>query len=404
MSIHLWKLSKMKNYRNLILNALLDRYERSSYFKGITIQKRKISIILHKVFPEYGKSDCFAETDLIEKHVHELFEKQYIKAGKINEFGNREIILNMDEEILDQAYKDIGRVQLKDNRELFLEEINQYKTESFINEFILYIRNRTLHFQTLSPYLENNSITDLRNIINILNKMVNQKEEISFRKFSILTLHDSKKLEKYKLKIFHIIHDFYDQSIEDENDAFECFNIIRNPSYVYLKGNMIIQIHNQIIDLNELHNHFAMASENIKDLTILSIAAKQVMTVENLTSFHDLELDDTLIVYLGGYHNTLRRNFLLRLYEFLKNSVTYYHFGDIDAGGFYIYLDLVEKTKIPFQTYKMDVETLIKYKEYTKNLTQNDRLRLVKLKEIYYNPVIDYMLENSMKLEQEIVD
>ena len=167
---------------------------------------------------------------------------------------------------------------------------------------------------------------------------------------------------------------------------------------------MIIQIRNQVIDLNELHNHFAIASENISDLTILNIFAKRVMTVENLTSFHDLELDDTLIIYLGGYHNTLRRNFLLLIYEFLGNQVSYYHFGDIDAGGFYIYLNLVKKTHIPFQMYKMDIETLTKYKEYTRELTQNDRSRLIKLKEIYQNPVIDYMLENNIKLEQEIVE
>lgn len=394
----------MKNYKDIILNDLLDRYERSSYFKGTSIQKRKIAITLHKIFPEYGRSDCFKETDLIEKIIHELFDKKYIKPGKINEFGNREIILNLDEQILNHIYKEIGRIKLKDNRQLFLEEINQLKSKLFIQKFISYIRDKSLQFQTLSPYLENNSISDLRNVINILEKMLDQKEEISFRKFSILTLHDSKKLEKYKLKIFHIIHDFYDQSIEDENEAFECFNIIKNPSYIYLKGNMIIQIRNQVIDLNELHNHFAIASENISDLTILNIFAKRVMTVENLTSFHDLELDDTLIIYLGGYHNTLRRNFLLLIYEFLGNQVSYYHFGDIDAGGFYIYLNLVKKTHIPFQMYKMDIETLTKYKEYTRELTQNDRSRLIKLKEIYQNPVIDYMLENNIKLEQEIVE
>lgn len=394
----------MKNYKEIILNDLLDRYERSSYFKGTSIQKRKISIILHNIFPEYGRSDCFEETDLIEKIIHELFKKNYIKPGKINEFGNREIILNLDDQTLDHIYKEIGRIKLKDSRQLFLEEINQLKGELFIQKFISYIRDKSLQFQTLSPYLENNSINDLRNVINILDKMLNQKEEISFRKFSILALHDSKKLEKYKFKIFHIIHDFYDQSIEDENEAFECFNIIKNPSYIYLKGNMIIQIRNQIIDLNELNNHFAIASENINELSILNIFAKRVMTVENLTSFHDLELDDTLIIYLGGYHNTLRRNFLLLIYEFLGNQVSYYHFGDIDAGGFYIYLNLVKKTDIPFQLYKMDIETLTKYKEYTRELTQNDRSRLIKLKEIYQNPIIDYMLENNMKLEQEIVE
>lgn len=49
--------------------------------------------------------------------------------------------------------------------------------------------------------------------------MIIQQEEISFRRFSILTLQDSKKLELYKNKIYHIVHDFYDDSFENENEV-----------------------------------------------------------------------------------------------------------------------------------------------------------------------------------------
>lgn len=95
--------------------------------------------------------------------------------------------------------------------------------------------------------------------------------------------------------------------------------------------------------------------------------------------------------------------FLFKLYNYLGNQVKYLHFGDIDAGGFYIYLNLIQKTGIPFQTWKMDISTLKQYEMYTKPLTLNDRNRLLKLKEEYNQPVIDYMLKKNIKLEQEII-
>lgn len=93
----------------------------------------------------------------------------------------------------------------------------------------------------------------------------------------------------------------------------------------------------------------------------------------------------------------------MKIYQF-KTNLNYYHFGDIDAGGFYIYLHLVEKTNIPLKTTVMNIGILLKYQEYTKKLTANNRKRLIKLKERFHDDVIDYMLENDCKLEQEIVE
>ena len=180
------------------------------------------------------------------------------------------------------------------------------------------------------------------------------------------------------------------------------FYIRKNPAYVYLKGNAILQINGQIINLNEMHYYFVLPSICIKDLKIKRIDAKQVMTIENLTSFHDVSLNDTFYIFTNGFHNHAIEAFLKCLYDFLGESVHYFHFGDIDAGGFHIYESLIKKTQIPFQMYKMNIEMLKKYKDYTKPLTQNDRKRLLSFKE-NQNELIDYMLKNNVKLEQEII-
>lgn len=390
----------MNNYRNEILNEFIDRYEKSSYYKGKSEKPRKISIVLHKKFPEYGHSFHYEETNELENIVFQLQSQGFVEFSKKSILGDRELILNQEENCLDRIYKELKRVPVKEKIIHYVKLLDQYYEETFIKDFVDEMKKRAIHQQSLLPYLKVYDENDLENVMKILKGMIDQKDEISFRRFSEKVLGDTKKLEKYKNKIVHIIKDFYDDTLDNENDIFEAFYIRKNPAYVYLKGNAIFKINNQLIDLKQMKQYFVLPNLCIKDLTIQNIDAKQVMTIENLTSFHDLSLNDNFYIYTNGFHNHAIQQFLIKLYDFLGDEVNYLHFGDIDAGGFHIYNDLCKKTHIPFQTYHMDVDTLKKYYIYTKKLTKNDRKRLKSMKN---NEVITYMLKNNVKLEQEII-
>ena len=119
------------------------------------------------------------------------------------------------------------------------------------------------------------------------------------------------------------------------------------------------------------------------------------------------------MIYLGGYHNSLRCALLKMIYGRLSDA-QYLHFGDIDAGGFDIYFDLCARTGIPFRRFNMDLAALKKYADYGKPLTENDRIRLQKMllqaeerddrkgdKEL--TEVMQYMLAHNLKLEQECI-
>ena len=110
------------------------------------------------------------------------------------------------------------------------------------------------------------------------------------------------------------------------------------------------------------------------------------------------------MIYLGGYHNSIRRMLLEKIYHDLPDA-EYYHFGDIDVGGFLIYEDLCQKTGIPFKRYKMDLDNLKQYEKYGKALTENDRDRIEKILKrnpnVEYADVLEYMLASGVKLEQE---
>ena len=357
---------------------------------------------MHKKFPEYGHSFHYEETNELENIAFQLQSQGFVEFSKKSILGDRELILNQEENCLDRIYKELKRVPFKEKIIHYVKLLDQYHEEAFIKDFVDEMKKRAIHQQSLLPYLKVYDENDLENVMKILKGMIDQKDEISFRRFSEKVLGDTKKLEKYKNKIVHIIKDFYDDTLDNENDIFEAFYIRKNPAYVYLKGNAILQINGQIINLNEMHYYFVLPSICIKDLKIKRIDAKQAMTIENLTSFHDVSLKDTFYIFTNGFHNHAIEAFLKCLYDFLGESVHYFHFGDIDAGGFHIYESLIKKTQIPFQMYKMNIEMLKKYKDYTKPLTQNDRKRLLSFKE-NQNELIDYMLKNNVKLEQEII-
>lgn len=391
----------MKSYSKEILNELLNKYEKSALFKGTTSRNIRIKLDLNKFYPDYGTSLAFSLTEDLEDSVKELKSYNYIIENKKNEYGFRIIYLNVD--CIDEIYKSIHRTSKKTQNQHILDYLETIKTNDFIFNFIIKLKDKINNHQSSLPYLSSFDLEEIKTMINILNEMLKQDEEISLRKFSIKVLNDSKKLSLYKNNIYHIIHDFYDDSINNEDEALELFHIIKNPSYVYIKGNIRFYINNQYIDTSKTNKIFIIPSSLLDSITIDQIYAHQVLTIENLTSFNDLSLNDTLMIYLGGFHNSSKRIFLNKIYECLPN-VAYYHFGDIDAGGFYIYLDLCHKTSIPFIPYKMDIETLKQYRQYTKPLTENDVIRLNNLKINYDNPIIDYMLENNIKLEQEIID
>lgn len=393
----------MNKYATKILTNLLEKYERSVLSKQGSCLNLQIKVKLRKLFPKYDNSDYYSQRLLIDEACHDL-NNLHILTISIDDDGIDEIALVLDDNYIKEAYRLINRVYLPDYQ---LETINHLKRVSFSIDWLDCFKNEMIkkikNYQSISRYLNIENIKEIRDTFVVLQALTKQKKEISFRKFSLMVLKDSKRLENIKSKLVNIVNDYYSESFQNEDELFGHFNVIKNPGFVYLSGQIKISLNDQIIDIGKLNSPFSLTTENIKLLKILEIRDANVLAIENLTSFYDTVIDNTLIIYLGGYHNALRRELLLKIYQF-KTGLNYYHFGDIDAGGFYIYLHLVEKTNIPFKTIAMNIDTLLKYQEYTKKLTANDRKRLIKLKERFHDDVIDYMLENDCKLEQEIVE
>ena len=156
------------------------------------------------------------------------------------------------------------------------------------------------------------------------------------------------------------------------------------------------------IDLSILTGDIGLSTQTLKDLSSVELNGANVMTIENLTNFHKYKPENELVIYLGGFHNSVKRDFI-KLVAKCNPATVFKHFGDIDAGGFYILEHLKKKTGINFIPHNMDIKTLEDNKEHWIKLTENDRNRLRFLAEKINDckETIDYMLKNNCKLEQE---
>lgn len=223
---------------------------------------------------------------------------------------------------------------------------------------------------------------------------------------------DTKLFENsYKSRICKIIEDYgkFEQDLscfekkEKEQTILEEYHIFSNPSYIFFKGNVeIYYIDGNFINITQ-NNPIAVSSETLEQIKSIKINSNKIVTVENLTSYNRINDNQTTFIYLSGYHNTAKQNFLKKIAKFNK-SILWYHFGDIEPDGYFILKNLIEKTGINFSPLNMNIENLTNFKKYCKPLEKNDKIKANSLiKNNFYAEVMEFMLKNNCKLEQEII-
>lgn len=328
-----------RNYERIILNKLIKKYERSKISTESTKRNIKISIKLDKnTLPEYINEDSYKyETD-IHNTVKILQEKNFIECDFKNNRINK-ITLNLDN--IERIYEYLQVDSPQHIKKTYLSLLQKYKNQGqlvqlFIEKAEKLIMNNEPHQKLFKNKKE------LEEILIVLENLVTQKVEISRRVFSSKYLNDSKRLEIIQSKIENIIRDITNN---EQEDILSNYNVYKNPTYIYIKGSGIFKINDQIIDLDKLKSELIISSNQIENLNIVTLNVNNIVTVENLTTFYDYRINNNLIIYLGGFHNEIRRNFLCKLDDYSK-KFKFYHCGDIDAGGFYILNHLIEKTKI----------------------------------------------------------
>lgn len=399
----------MAQYNKIVINKLLDTYESSLLSTGDNTRNINIEFRFSKKYMPAYYDDSSLEYDNIHILMKELEEKNLIKIiWKDKKIGHiiEKVQLRVDN--VQQVYDYVKRVPKSDLEKLHIKELSDYLDcveTPVCRSFVEYLLSRIQSHKTVKEFIELDGFDETKRLLDTIQFIENNSRQLYLREFSIRVLRDSKALEQIESKIASIFRRFKAGCEDmDFSEILAEYNIYHTPNYVYLKGDATISIGDETLNLASLKQGVGISGEDISRVRFVSVEKiKKVITIENLTAFFRWSEENSLIVYLGGYHNTVRRTLLQEIYSNIP-QIAYYHFGDIDAGGFEIYRDLCKKTGIPFLMYNMGVETLKEYERFGKTLTQNDRMRLEKMKEQeHLRDVVEYMLEHNMKLEQECV-
>lgn len=190
----------------------------------------------------------------------------------------------------------------------------------------------------------------------------------------------------------------YGDSKWSENNNYE-------EQEVFIKGNWMIEWEQCTLDVSKFEGGIAIASGDLKNIKSIGVNTESVLTIENKTSFHRMTNARFAMMYLGGYANRYQIEFLKKVISD-NPDIRYYHFGDIDIGGFWIHRHLCRQTSKTFEFYCMGIPQLRdkRFSNCLRELTDNDISRLDTLsREELYRTVLKYMKEHNVKLEQEIV-
>lgn len=385
-----------------ILTALINTYERSKVSKGQNKVHKDIKLdITHKVFNEHRNHD----NGQLEVAIQRIERSGFAKASYTRNGQLQGIVLNLNEESIENLYKylkrDNPKTVIAHYKELFQNKINGCQiVREFSTKMLKLLDENKL--STVQQYVA--SEKDLLDTCKAIDAMSFLEKDTQERIFCAKLFSDSKRFNDLRGKISKIIKEFSDEPFDEEDDVIARMGVIKNTAYAFIKGNLVIKLNNQIINLKDYGQPLALSDVAIQKLEVINVSAKSLYTIENLTSFDVFEKDNSVVIYLGGFHNIVKRELILKIYDAVPN-IDCFHYGDIDAGGFYILNHLRNKTGIQFIPYMMGIDELEKFRNNCKTLTSSDITRLEKLENdpafFEFKPTILFMLQNKIKLEQE---
>lgn len=398
----------METYEKKLLIALVEKYRKSKKDSGTNVINRRTRITPDKLYKAYKQNDGDLEKiEAVNQAVYRCRERGFLtfeQEGFSNEI--RAIYL------VDEKIEEVER---------YLEETYQYESRYAmrrrLEELIATYENSSPaaghECGKLKQMLEKNQIPQnylqMEDMLKALVFIEKNERELFLREASMLLYGDSKYLEENVLhSVCRALREYLERPCREdelEDEILEEYHIVRERQKLCLKGNVTIRIAGRELDLGTFADGVEFFADELKRLEWIHIHTLHFMTVENWTSWLRLKIPDTVLFYLGGYCVRSQRDFLKKVCRD-NPELAFWHFGDMDAGGFYIHEHLCRVTGIPFRLYRMSRKELENphFQSCLRPLTQQDRTRLKSLeRQETYRELVTYMLEQNVKLEQEIV-
>lgn len=412
------------DYKKWLLNTLLDKYEQSTAFQTGVFNRR----IMITVSKEKAIQEVMELVD--EKHLFLTILDQLKTQGLIDyswvkyETGNLVEQVWLIPESLDACYRELNRIPaaelLGSFKELAYTYLGKFSPDSDFYDYIGSLIECAASKKKLkAPFADDMKLNaDLFECLSLLDKNPNQMERV----FSSRYFGDSKYFERVlKSKVISILKEIQKNSVgNDEDSANDLLvdedllvarGLYRWPEIYEFNGPLIIKLDDgPVIDMSSQSYGSYINSDAVKHIeSIDGSKIQRVVFIENKANYIDYQANHRslgdLIVYHGGFYSPIKGLLFSKIYEGCPNAI-FYHWSDIDLGGFRLFNRLRTNIVPSVQPFFMDVETLQNNEAACMGIKTEGYLQM--LASLLKNPdysmfyeVIQYMIEKKVRLEQE---
>ncbi|WP_041138670.1 Wadjet anti-phage system protein JetD domain-containing protein [Beduini massiliensis] len=348
-------------------------------------------------------------TDLDQKHLllQECIKLEKMGYLKIKWLERNNIIDNIQYHIDFMSYY-YEQGTLKDNSlhnkeclKLIKKNISMVK-----QDWIRLALEQFYHAQTNLVKIDKNKVTNILIALLKIDEMMNMGKDKAMRVFSKECYNDSKFFEKeVKSTIVSYIKKYYldEYSAFDESQILNSVGINKGTLELIFKGAIIIELQGEKIDLSFFEDGIPILNRTLKKITktIMKDSIKRVISIENKTNFLEATYDESILyIYTHGFPTHIELSFINTILSD-NPDVEMYHFSDIDLGGFKIFEYLQRNLNCSLIPKQMAIEQLIEYYDYCESIDENYIKKLKKLDIPVFKDVIEYMIKNKVRLEQE---
>ena len=398
----------MHNYEEKMLMTLVEQYRKSKKDSGTGVINRRTQIKPTKLYVGYYRNDGdLDDINGINETAERLQEKGFL-TYEMKGFSNEIATIYLVDAKVEDAEQYLAEKYGYESKHEKMKQV-----EGIIARYSGYSPVADLECAKLRASLDKNTVPknyeQTEEILKALIFIERNEQLLYVREASMLIYGSSKYFEENTLDaVCGLIRKYHERPCEENELLDEIlgeYHIVAERQKICLKGDIGLVKNGRTIELGGFRDGVEFYADELDEIEQILVRDRRFMTVENKTSYMRCREEETSYFYLGGYANRFQREFLKKV--FADNpEIRYLHFGDIDAGGFYIHENLCKITGIPFRLWRMSVEELkdSRYAECLLKLSANDRKRLKALAEHeMYRDLVQYMMEHDVKLEQEIV-
>lgn len=402
-----------------ILNRLLDKYERSTFFRDGREPTRRILLKLYDRgstdFPLYNIEDS-AMRITINRAVERLAAEGLLGFDWMRgETGHILARVWLKPEAIDAAYQAAGRRPKKDLVEEVQGELESLKGDLSLEWALAWCEgmlqwialNRKI--PALIP-LEPEERHQLFEVLRGLQKEAGQ--EVTARIFSVKYLGDSKAFEKtVRPRLLSILrkHLEGDDDTRDE-ELLQQIGIVRYPEQFEFCGRVSFEAPRGRADFTPLLYGASISAADLASGTLrIDPSVTVIRTIENKANyFAALECNrdqKEVILYHGGQYSPARKVFFQVIRQAMPRNCVWKHWGDLDFGGFSMLARLRREIDPSIQAYRMDRREIASKLDHCTIISQKYAEKLNELSrrpELHDSAVVlQYLAEKRIRLEQE---